>query len=196
MGHDIGRRKFLKQSLLAGVALSASSLSVLSACQKKIKRVGPSKRVIVIGAGLAGLSATYELTQAGHDVTILEARTRPGGRVLTFREPLADGMYAEAGAARIPFGHNWTLKYVDGFGLPLDFFYPSDGHFVQLARGERSVVEWRQFADAVEENVGSHLDHDRFGFRISGQKSWFKIRGGNDLLPKEFARRLKDKIRL
>jgi len=44
----------------------------------------------------------FELTQVGHDVTVLEARTRPGGRVHTLRDPFADGLYAEAGAARIP----------------------------------------------------------------------------------------------
>jgi uncharacterized protein with NAD-binding domain and iron-sulfur cluster len=49
--------------------------------------------VIVVGAGLAGLAAAYELTLRGHDVTVLEAQSRPGGRVHTLREPFADGLY-------------------------------------------------------------------------------------------------------
>ena len=67
---------------------------------------------------MAGLVAGYELTQLGHDVTILEARTRPGGRVHTLREPFSDGLHAEAGAARIPDHHDLTLKYVHLLGLP------------------------------------------------------------------------------
>ena len=49
---------------------------------------------------------------------------RPGGRVRTLRAPFADGLYAEAGAARIPDNHAWTLAYVETFGLPLTPFYP------------------------------------------------------------------------
>lgn len=66
----------------------------------------------MVGAGLAGLSAAYELTRAGHDVAILEARTRPGARVLTLRAPFSDGLYDEAGAAYIPDSHDWTMKYI------------------------------------------------------------------------------------
>ncbi len=51
---------------------------------------------------------------------------RPGGRVLTLREPFSDGLYAEAGAARIPDNHDLTLQYVRQFGLTLDPFYPSE----------------------------------------------------------------------
>ena len=51
--------------------------------------------------GLAGLAAGWELTRAGHDVTILEAQLHPGGRVHTIREGLSDDLYAEAGAGRI-----------------------------------------------------------------------------------------------
>ena len=54
-------------------------------------------RVLVLGAGLAGLAAAWELVEAGHDVTIIEARSRPGGRILTLRESFADGLHAEAG---------------------------------------------------------------------------------------------------
>ena len=44
------------------------------------------KHVIIVGAGLAGLSAAYELTKVGHDVDILEMQNRVGGRVKTLRE--------------------------------------------------------------------------------------------------------------
>jgi len=80
---------------------------------------GAPKRVFVIGAGLAGLSAAYQLVLAGHDVTILEAQERPGGRVLTLREPFVDGQYAEAGAQWLPGHHNLTIGYALHFKLRL-----------------------------------------------------------------------------
>jgi monoamine oxidase len=73
-------------------------------------RDGPRKRVIVLGAGLAGLVAGYELLRQGHDPVILEARRRVGGRIYTLRD-FAPGLYAEVGAMRIPRVHDLTLSY-------------------------------------------------------------------------------------
>src|SRR5205085_7394946 len=94
----ITRRQFLRRS---AVALAGAGLSSTGALGTVILR-GPARKVLILGAGMAGLVAAYELSKLGHDVTILEARTRPGGRVHTLREPFSDGLYAEAGAARPP----------------------------------------------------------------------------------------------
>jgi len=75
------------------------------------------KKVVVVGAGMAGLVAAYELLRAGHDPVLLEARHRIGGRVYTVREPFAEGLHGEAGAMRLPLGHKLTLAYVEKFGL-------------------------------------------------------------------------------
>lgn len=98
----------------------------------------------MIGAGLVGLSAAYELTQLGHDVTILEARTRPGGRVYTVREPFSDGLWVEHGAMFIPSTHDLTLKYAALFNLPLEphFPPPRDLRTVEYLRGKRLAVKW------------------------------------------------------
>ncbi len=77
------------------------------------------KKVIVVGAGMAGLSAAYELLRAGHEPIILEGQQRVGGRVYTLREPFSDGLYAEAGAMRIPRAHTLTMGYIEHFGLPV-----------------------------------------------------------------------------
>jgi monoamine oxidase len=74
------------------------------------RRDQPGKRVIIVGAGMAGLVAGYELANAGHDPVILEAQNRVGGRIYTLRR-FAPGLYAEAGAMRIPRVHDLTLGY-------------------------------------------------------------------------------------
>jgi len=51
------------------------------------RREGRPKRVVIVGAGMAGLVAAWELARAGHEPIVLEARARVGGRVHTLREP-------------------------------------------------------------------------------------------------------------
>ncbi|HKQ73093.1 MAG TPA: flavin monoamine oxidase family protein [Blastocatellia bacterium] len=134
------RRDFLKQSAIAA-ALTLPSLKAITFSQDKLERKGPAKKVVVVGAGLAGLSAAYELIQAGHDVTILEARARPGGRVHTLREPFSDGLYAEAGAMSVDENHNWTMKYIKLFDLALDPIVASGLAYTYYLRGRRIVVK-------------------------------------------------------
>lgn len=86
----------------------------------------PGRSVLVLGAGLAGLSAAYELKKQGYAVTVLEGRGRVGGRVWTLRETLADGQFAELGAVRIPDVHEHTLGYVAELGLELGSFPGGD----------------------------------------------------------------------
>ncbi len=65
---------------------------------------GRPKHIVIVGAGIAGLSAGLMLKQAGHKITILEAQGRLGGRILTYRG-FAGAMYGEFGAMRFPVGH-------------------------------------------------------------------------------------------
>lgn len=64
------------------------------------RREGARKRVIVLGGGLAGLVAAFELQREGHDPLVLEAQSRVGGRIYTLRS-FAPGLYAEAGRMRM-----------------------------------------------------------------------------------------------
>ncbi|HVW38862.1 MAG TPA: FAD-dependent oxidoreductase, partial [Pirellulales bacterium] len=80
----------------------------------------PSKRVVVVGAGIGGLCCAYELMDRGHDVTILEASGRAGGHVKTIHDPLPDGLYADVGAEHFQAkpGYSQFWKYVEKFELP------------------------------------------------------------------------------
>ncbi len=168
------------------MAVAGLSQTRLSGAVRTVEVSGPAKKVLILGAGMAGLVAGYELAKLGHDVTLLEARTRPGGRVHTLREPFSDGLYAEAGAARIPNNHDLTLKYVKEFSLPLEPFYPSKLQALRFDRGRREEVPIEGFTDAMTRNYGGDLGGD--------PDHWQKIKGGTDLLPKAFADRLGGKI--
>jgi monoamine oxidase len=95
---------------------------------------GKGKSVVILGAGIAGLVAAYELRKAGFACTILEARGRPGGRNWTIRNDSKveftdgtaqscewkNGGYFNAGPARIPSIHTHLLGYCQELGVPLE----------------------------------------------------------------------------
>jgi len=107
---------------------------------------GPRKRVCIIGAGISGLTAAYELTDCDHSVVVLEASQRSGGRIRTAR--FADGSHGELGAMRIPANHHATLHYVEAFGLGTRPFINSNPAAKYCIRGTTVARgEWERLAE-------------------------------------------------
>ena len=77
---------------------------------------GGAAASIVIGAGFSGLAAAYELSKAGYDVTVVEARNRVGGRVISFSD-LVPGKNVEGGGELIGSNHPAWVGYAKQFGL-------------------------------------------------------------------------------
>ena len=160
MKHPIPRRDFLTLCLSGAAAVSVLRLDTAGAQPAPLERKGPAKNVIVVGAGLAGLAAAYELTQAGHEVTVFEARLRPGGRVRTLREAFSDGLYAEAGARIFSDSYPRLLHYaklldVPYAPIPSEAFaslYHLGGQRLTATAGE--PVDWPYDLSAEERQLG------------------------------------------
>ncbi len=74
-------------------------------------------KVGIIGGGLAGMSAAFELRKLGCDITIFDAEDRIGGRVYTYYFTKDKKLYSELGAMRIPISHETTWHYINLFRL-------------------------------------------------------------------------------
>lgn len=112
------RREFLKASLVASAGLLISSRGAFA-----LSRLGrdSAKRIVVIGGGFSGLACAHELKEAGYDVTVVEARNRVGGRVLSANaangREFVKGRNVEYGAELIGSNHLAWVNYAQKFGL-------------------------------------------------------------------------------
>ena len=150
------RRHFLKRVGAAGGASllyeTMTGLGLLAApSQVPFDLTGrvSGVRVVILGAGLAGMTAAYELGKVGIDCRVLEARARPGGRVLTVRRGTVseeDGsaqtaafdpsVYFNAGPMRISHHHHTTLAYCRELQVPIEVFVPDcESAYLAMTRG-------------------------------------------------------------
>lgn len=143
---------------------------------------GDGVKVAILGAGIAGMTAAYQLSKAGYECTLIEARDRAGGRCWTIRggDPIreldsqqsckfdsADYLYMNPGPARIPHHHQGVLSYCKEFGVPLQvivnenracYFHDDAAFEGQPIRNRRAVHDVRGYiaellAKAVSQNA-------------------------------------------
>jgi monoamine oxidase len=120
------------------------------------------KTVTVIGAGMAGLCAAYELHKAGWKATVLEARSRVGGRVYSMRE-FSDGLVAEGGGEYIDEDHPRMIALAKEFNLSLG----------EVGSWQGQSGDWGAF----ENKAGTLSDVNLWGTNLQAeyQKMWVSL---------------------
>jgi monoamine oxidase len=154
------RREMIQRSLAAAGALLLSDRFGVSAQSK-------AGRVVIIGGGFSGLAAAYELSKAGYEVTVAEARNRIGGRVITFSD-LVPGKTVEGGGELIGSNHPAWVGYAKQFGLEFLDVSEEDLEFPIVLNGKRlsgdeSEALWEEMETAFAPLLGdaAKVDADR-----------------------------------
>ena len=163
------RRVFLTRLAATGGAAMAydamTGLGLLAApapSRFDLQGHGHGVRVVVLGAGLAGLVIAYELNKLGYVCTVLEGRGRPGGRAHTIRRGTTseeegssqtcafdEGLYYNPGAMRIPHHHQTTLGYCRELGVPVEAFINyCDSTYLVQTKSPRLAGERLRYREA------------------------------------------------
>jgi monoamine oxidase len=167
----LSRRKFVTHvaaisgmgaAFLSMQALGLASIVFAEPAPILPAKIGTGTHVVILGAGIAGLVMAYRMERAGFSVTLVEARRRTGGRNWTLRHGdkvemigeteqtvgFSEGMYFNAGPARIPSHHQGLLSYCKLLGVPLEVevnfsnsaLLQSDGVFAGKPIQERQAI--------------------------------------------------------
>jgi monoamine oxidase len=155
---SVSRREFL---MATGAATGAWSLAGCASLPIRLPhRRERDVQVIVVGAGLAGLTAAYRLRQAGVSVRVIEAQERVGGRCHSLRNHFGDGQVAELGGELIDSGHTQIRALAEEFRIPIDdLAEPDAGVGKELWYFDRTRYSERDVVDAFA-GLARHIDAD------------------------------------
>ena len=160
----IPRREMLK----IGASIIAAGLPAAASCAKP--RSSRSKKIIIAGGGITGLSCGYELMKRGHEVVVLEASGKAGGHVRTLHEGLEDGLYADLGAEQFTNpGYDLYWGYVKGFDLPYQY-YPRRMGLVRFIEGQFRTEE-----ELHSRSFLSRLGFNRREVDFLAQNAWWDL---------------------
>src|SRR5262249_5971166 len=116
--------------------------------------------VLVAGAGFAGLAAAHDLLERGAQVTVVEARSRVGGRVWTVRDGFAEGQHAEAGGDMIDEDQYAIRELASPYGLQLARILRGGFAFVRTDRAGRPRIQpqnssrgWGHLGEALQDVI-------------------------------------------
>ena len=128
---DADSRRTTRKALVKEAGVAALGLTALGRFASPARGAGAPK-IVVVGAGLAGLSAAYTLRNAGYIAEIHEASDRIGGRCWTLRDAFADGQIAEHGGELIDQGHTAIRQLASSLGLKLDNLLQAEQNGTEL----------------------------------------------------------------
>lgn len=152
-----------RRAFLAGAAAATGAIAIRpTAASGAPSQDAGDRRVLIVGAGLAGMTLALDLIDAGRPVVVIEARDRVGGRVLTHH--FDDTMHAELGGESIDDNHHDLLALVERFGLaterrPLQKPYDSTVYYegqrepvatFLLRHGGQTATDYLGFFDALD----------------------------------------------
>jgi monoamine oxidase len=151
-----------RRSVLKG----AASLALASVAAPIYAQGLPGRRdVLVLGAGMAGLTAALALVRQGHNVTVIEYQNRVGGRLMSL--PLRGGQYTEAGGGHFRVNMPYVLSYIRHFGLPIHSL--NDGlprYFIQGQTGDgANLGAWPWDVAPAERGVTVSSSLNRYLYR-------------------------------
>jgi len=143
-----------RRQFVAGSA-AVAAVAALDACTPRTPTTTPTPRrddgttpVLIIGAGIAGLTAGYRLRRAGIPIRIIEAQNRIGGRMYSLRNFFADGQVCELGGELIDTGHKHIQALAADLGIMLDDLSKDDSTLARetfcfdgAIRSEREVID-------------------------------------------------------
>ncbi|WP_229474897.1 flavin monoamine oxidase family protein [Pseudoduganella lurida] len=178
---SVTRRDFLYRAAAVGGtglllnAMSAWGMGIASTMSGPpvLSGSGKGKTVVILGAGLAGMTAAYELGKLGYKVQVLEARGFAGGRCQTARKGFEltelggetqrcafdKGQFINHGPWRIPLHHQSTLHYTREFEVPLEIMVNDNDHaYVYLENAGGPLAKKRLRAKEIKSDLRGHVD--------------------------------------
>ncbi|WP_141735571.1 flavin monoamine oxidase family protein [Oligoflexus tunisiensis] len=163
----ITRRRFLTQAGLAGIGIPA-----LAACQtpgSQLQARAPTRDVIIVGAGTAGLTAAYYLAKAGIGSAIYEGSARVGGRMFTEQKFNDEGMFCELGGEFVDTGHEDLIKLCADLGVGVENLTVDEKFPVQEVYFSRNRVRSEKEVIAAFKPLAARLIEDAKALQVDGE---------------------------
>jgi monoamine oxidase len=174
------RRDFLKSTgALVGTA-------VITGCAPQISTVGRRGKVIILGAGLAGLSAALKLKKTGFEVIVLEARERIGGRVFTKVVDEKENLTMELGAEWVGESHERIKSFCEEFKLKLNDHRFEEHLFIggkyNPYKSWAYEKEWNEKFKSVLDNYRNMSEENK---KVLDQMDWWRYLVNNGITEKD-----------